>query len=156
MAITDMSPAHKDAVGPTLKSTQNVMRRYRCRTHHSDGTNIGWVCQTAHTCQISRPICTPVTHKSDDFRLKFIFVHIILLSSGLSAQCAFDLGIKLMVVEAHQRRCLGRTYCCTGTASFTKSRVYFSHKFLVIKANGTVRADIDASQAARTQFRPNS
>ena len=106
MAVTDMSPANQNTVGPALKCTQNVVRRYCGGTHYPDGTNIGWVGQSAYTCQISRPICTPVTHKSDDFRLIFILVHIFLLSNGLSAQCALNLGIKLIIVKTHQRRCL--------------------------------------------------
>lgn len=106
MAVADMSAAHQDTVGSALKCTQDVVRRYRGGTHYPDGTNIGRVCQSAYTCQISRPICTPVTHKSDDFRLKSILVHIFLLSNGLSDQCALDLGVKLIIVETHQRRCL--------------------------------------------------
>jgi len=106
MAVADMSPAHQDAVGPALKCTQNVVRRYRGGTHDPDGTNIGRVCQSAYTCQISRPICTPVTHKSDDFRLKSILVHIFLLSNGLTDQCALDLRVKLIIAKTHQRGCL--------------------------------------------------
>jgi hypothetical protein len=145
MAVADMSPAYKDTVGPALKRTQNVMRRYRCGTHDSDGTNIGRICQSAYTCQISRPICTPVTHKSDDFRLKSILVHIFLLFNGLGAQCALDLGIKLIVVKTHQRGCFGRAYCCTGATPFAQCRVDYGHKLLTVKINGAIGTNIDAS-----------
>jgi len=155
MAVADMSPAHQDAVSPALKRTQNVVRRYRGGTHDPDGTNIGRVCQSAYTCQISRPICTPVTHKSDDFRLKSILVHIFLLSNGLGAQCALDLGVKLIVVKAHQRWCFGRAYCCTGATPFAQGRVDFGHKLLIVKINSTIRTNIDASQATRTQLGTN-
>jgi hypothetical protein len=103
MAVADMSPAHQDAVGAALKRSQNVMRRHRGRTHNPDGSNIGRVCQPTDTRQIGRPVCTPVTHKSDDFRFKSILVHIFLLSNGSGAQCALDLGVKLVVIKAHER-----------------------------------------------------
>ena len=147
--------SHKDAVGPTLKRTQDVMRRYRGGTHDPDRTNIWRICQSTHTCQISRPICTPVTHKSDDFRLKSILVHIFLLFNGLGAQCALDLGIKLIIVKAHQRWCFGRTNCCTGATSLAQCRVNFGHKLLIVKINGTIRTNIDASQTTRAQVGTN-
>ena len=84
MAVADMSPAHQDTVGAALKRSQNVMGRHRGGTHNSNGTNIGGVCQSTDTRQISRTVCAPVAHKSDDFRLESLLVHIILLPTGSS------------------------------------------------------------------------
>ncbi len=90
MTVADMSTANQNAVGPTLKSSQDVMRRNRSRTHNSYGTNIRSVLHPTDTSQIGGPVGAPVAQESNYFRSEFYRLHGYLLVDYLLLLDAHD------------------------------------------------------------------
>jgi hypothetical protein len=60
MAITEMSPSHKDAVTSFFKCSNDKQRINSAGTHDTYGPDIGWVLQSRNTGQIGPGIGAPV------------------------------------------------------------------------------------------------
>jgi hypothetical protein len=75
MAVTDVSPAYKNAVSSFLEGLQYLVGPDGSRTECSYRAYIRGVLQPADTRQVRTGICTPVAQKTDDSRLELIVGH---------------------------------------------------------------------------------
>jgi len=66
MAVTDVSPAHKDAVSAFLESLQDLVRPNGSRTEGPNGPQVGRILQAAHPGKVCTRVRAPVTQESDD------------------------------------------------------------------------------------------
>jgi hypothetical protein len=75
MAVSDVSPAHKDAVRSFLKGLQNLVRTDGCGTQGSNGTEVRRILQTADAGKVSAGVRAPVAEKADYSRFKLFCGH---------------------------------------------------------------------------------
>ena len=100
MAVTDVSAAYQNPVGPLLQGLEDEIRGNPARTHDPDHPDIGWVLHSADTGQISAGISTPVTAKSDDFRFELsshrvFFLFNLVVVQAQSALSDSDVGCEM-------------------------------------------------------------
>jgi len=66
MAFSQVSAAHKDAVGAIDKTIHEKGGIYSARAHYSNNAYMGRILKPAHPCRIRRRIAAPVTEKAEN------------------------------------------------------------------------------------------
>ncbi len=80
MTVPQVSPPYKDPVHTLLKSKQDMVRGYTCRTHDSHHPYVGRVLQPTDPSQVSSSVRSPRTEKAHNPGLKIGVTHKISLS----------------------------------------------------------------------------
>jgi len=75
MAVSQVSPAHKDAVHTLLEGPQDMVRRHACGTHHPDSADVCGILQPTDPSQVSSSIRSPRAQKADNLRFKIGVAH---------------------------------------------------------------------------------
>jgi hypothetical protein len=78
MAFSKVSSAHKDAVHPLLKCSQDMVRRHARRTHDPNHPHVRGILQPTDPSQVSSSVHSPRADKTNDLRLKFAHFLILL------------------------------------------------------------------------------
>ncbi len=80
MTLTEVSPAHKDAIRSIDKPIHEEDWVNTACAHDPDYPHVGRVLKPCHPCSIGRCITTPVAEETEDARFVFSVCHPLLVA----------------------------------------------------------------------------